>query len=131
MVDRRKKIKRELGERYRFCQIFPERKIRKAELVFPGPQTVASLTVGCVRIESRLYPDEGSLKPAWYVFVKDDPVSPDWIFYESPEGPASGKEREMFRVLDQIVRRDHLSYTECCFERLEGCAGRADREEKK
>ena len=58
------------------------------------------------------------------MFVKDDPASPDWSFYESPEGSVSGKEREMFRGLDRIVRRDHLSYTECCFERLEGCAGR-------
>ncbi len=124
-------MKRELGDGYQFCRFLPEKRIQKERRPFPGPQTVASLTVGCVRIESRLYPEKGSLTPVWHVFVKDDPDSPDWIFYGSPEGPASGREREMFRVLDRIVQRDHLSYTECCFERLEGCAVGAGRREKK
>lgn len=90
-------MKRELGDGYQFCRFLPEKRIQKERRPCPGPQTVASLTVGCVRIESRLYPEKGSLTPVWHVFVQ----------------------------------RDHLSYTECCFERLEGCAVGAGRREKK
>lgn len=124
-------MKRELGEGYRFCRFLSEKRIRKERSAFSGPQTIASLIVGCVRIESRLYPENGTLTPVWHVFVKDAPDSPDWIFYGSPEGPVSGRERDMFQALDRIVQRDHLSYTECCFERLEGCTGKAEWKEKK
>ena len=33
---------------------------------------------------------------------------------------ASLKEQDMLAVLDRIVAENGLSYTECCFERLEG-----------
>ena len=54
------------------------------------------------------------------VFVKDDPASPEWIFYNSLSEPVSLKETDMLRVLDRTAAEHGLSYTESCFDRLDG-----------
>lgn len=54
------------------------------------------------------------------VFVKDDPASPEWIFYDSLADPVSLKETDMLRILDRMVSEHGLSYTESCFNRLDG-----------
>ena len=54
------------------------------------------------------------------VFVKDDSGSSEWICYDSLEEDASLDERQMFSALDRVVKESGLSYTECCFEQLDG-----------
>ena len=81
---------------------------------------VASLTVGCVKIEATLFKSKEKLKLCYDVFVKDTPDSDEWICYENPTDTVKLKEGDMLSVLDRIVSENGLSYTECCFEKLDG-----------
>jgi len=81
---------------------------------------VASLTVGCVKIEATLFKTKEKLSLCYDVFVKDTPDSDEWICYENPSDTVKLKEAEMLSVLDRIVSENGLSYTECCFEKLNG-----------
>ena len=81
---------------------------------------VASLTVGCVKIEATLFKNKEKLSLCYDVFVKDTPDSDEWICYETPTDAVKLKESEMLSVLDRIVSENGLSYTECCFEKLDG-----------
>ena len=92
---------------------------REAPADFSG-RTAASLTAGCVRIDAVLFQAGGQLRLGYDVFVKDDPGSPEWICYDSLEEDAIPDERWMFSTLDRVVKENGLSYTECCFERLDG-----------
>jgi len=80
----------------------------------------ASLTVGCMKINAVLFQEDGSLRLGYDVYVKDSPGSSEWICFDCPSDPASLKEQDMLAVLDRIVRENGLSYTECCFELLDG-----------
>ena len=65
------------------------------------------------------------------MFVKDDPDAAEWIFYHSPNVSASTKEAKMLAVLDQVIKQNGLSYTKCCFEKLEGKIIKAEKKAKK
>ena len=54
------------------------------------------------------------------MFVKDDPDAPEWIYYDSLPDTAGLQETQMLRVLDGMAQAQGLSYTECCFDRLNG-----------
>lgn len=64
------------------------------------------------------------------VFVKDDPNSPEWICYDSLDNAVSFKEADMLAVLDRVVEQNGLSYTKCCFEKLEGRQVKNDEKKK-
>jgi len=122
-MKRIRKLKKELGEKYLFRRLLSDKEIRllqKTNRTEFEVQTIASLTAGCVKIECCLYNADVGLLLGYYVFVKDDPNSGDWIFYDCPNVPVSTKEADMFAVLDQVVEQNSLSYTECCFEKLDG-----------
>lgn len=78
------------------------------------------LTAGCLRLSAVLYRSCKELLLGYDVFVKDDPASPEWIFYNSLSEPVSLKETDMLRVLDRTAAEPGLSYTESCFDRLDG-----------
>ena len=80
----------------------------------------ASLTVGCMKINAVMFLSDGALRLGYDVYVKDSPGSSEWICFDCPSDRASLKESDMLSVLDRIVIKNGLSYTECCFERLEG-----------
>ena len=80
----------------------------------------ASLTVGCMKINAVLFQSEDALRLGYDVYVKDFPGSSEWICFDCPSDCASLKEQDMLAVLDRIVSENSLSYTECCFEHLEG-----------
>ena len=108
-MNRQKQIKQELGERYVFERLLSVREAKRLvternKNLFP--QTVQSLTAGCVKIELCVYVRNGNPHLGYDVFVKDSPDSPEWICFDSPD--------------DRVVRNNHLSYTECCFEKLYG-----------
>ena len=122
-MKRIKELKNQLGDKYFFCRPMSDRDIfllqRKPPQNF-AETVVASLTVGCVKIEATLFKNKEKLSLCYDVFVKDTPDSDEWIYYETPTDTVKLKETEMLFVLDRIVSENGLSYTECCFEKLDG-----------
>ena len=118
-----KDLKHQLGDRYAFTRPVSDRDIfllqRKPPQNF-AETVVASLSVGCVKIEATLFKNKEKLSLCYDVFVKDTPDSDEWICYETPNDTVKLKEAEMLSVLDRIVSENGLSYTECCFEKLDG-----------
>lgn len=122
-MKRIKELKKELGERYLFRRFLSDKEILRLQETNPAEfeaQTVSLLTAGCVKIECCIYKTNACLQLGYDVFVKDDPNADDWIFYDCPNVSVSTKETDMFAVLDQVVEQNDLSYTECCFEKLDG-----------
>ena len=117
------KLKAELGGGYSFERLYGDGEIRRIQKTNPSdfPETtVATLTVGCLRIDAVLYRAGGRLLLGYDVFVKDDPDSEEWICYDNPTDPVSLKEQDMLDVLDRIASENGLSYTESNFETLDG-----------
>ena len=69
-----------------------------------------------------LYRASAELLLGYDLFVKDDPGSPEWIYYDGLSDPVSLKEADMIRILDRLIAEHGLSYTESCFDRLDGKA---------
>ena len=118
-----KELKKQLGEKYSFIRPVSDRDIFLLQRKPPQNFTetvVASLTVGCVKIEATLFKTKEKLSLCYDVFVKDTPDSDEWICYETPTDTVKLKEAEMLSILDRIVSENGLSYTECCFEKLKG-----------
>ena len=122
-MKRIKELKNQLGDKYFFCRPMSDRDIfllqRKPPQNF-AETVVASLTVGCVKIEATLFKNKEKLSLCYDVFVKDTPDSDEWISYETPTDTVKLKETEMLSVLDRVVTENGLFYTECCFEKLNG-----------
>jgi len=118
-----KDLKNQLGDKYSFTRPVADRDIFLLQRNIPqnfSEIVVASLTVGCVKIEATLFKTKEKLSLCYDVFVKDTPDSDEWICYENPSDTVKLKEAEMLSVLDRIVSENGLSYTECCFEKLNG-----------
>ena len=118
-----KDLKNQLGDNYSFTRPVSDRDIFLLQRNIPqnfSEIVVASLTVGCVKIEATLFKTKEKLSLCYDVFVKDTPDSDEWICYENPSDTVKLKEAEMLSVLDRIVSENGLSYTECCFEKLNG-----------
>ena len=116
-------LKHLLGSKYRYNKWMSEGEVERLKREAPADfsdRTAASLTAGCVRIDTVLFQAGGQLRLGYDVFVKDDPGSPEWICYDSLEEDAILDERWMFSSLNRVVKENGLSYTECCFERLDG-----------
>ncbi len=122
-MKRSKELKKLLSDRYIFIPLLSQREVRRLQNRPPNDhadRVVASLIAGCVKMEAVLYRDGKKLLLGYDVFVKDDPDSQEWILYVTPNDCVSLKETEMLAVLDRIVMSNGLSYTECCFERMDG-----------
>ena len=121
-----RELKKELGSRYVFERLLSERDVRRLMKLNPKlfeMKTVLSLAAGCVKIELVLYPKRGKLTLGYDLFVKDSPESQEWICYESLDcldNTISFRERDILSVLDSLVQEKGLSYTKCCFEKLNG-----------
>lgn len=122
-MSRARELRKKLKGDYFYKQYVSNRKVRILQKKIPQyfvETVVASLTVGCVKIEAVLYRRNDCLILGYDVFVKDDSESPEWIIYDSPEDEVVLKEKEILKVLEQVVAENNLSYTECCFESLDG-----------
>ena len=122
-MKRIKELKKQLGGKYFFCRPLSDRDVFLLQRNPPknfAETVVASLTVGCVKIEATLFKSKEKLQLCYDVFVKDTPDSDEWICYENPTDTVKLKEGDMLSVLDRIVSENGLSYTECCFEKLDG-----------
>lgn len=118
-----KELKRKLGAGYSYKKHMGEKQIARLKKQPPDDFTerlAASLTVGCVRIDAVLFRSSVGLAMAYDVFVKDEPDSNEWLCYDSLSMPVSLREADMLSMLDRVVRENGLSYTECCFQKLEG-----------
>ena len=122
-MNRVKKLKRDLGSEYayqRFMSDWEVSQLRRQAPQHMDDTIAASLTVGCMKINAVMFLSDGALRLGYDVYVKDSPGSSEWICFDCPSDRASLKEQDMLAVLDRIVSENGLSYTECCFERLEG-----------
>lgn len=122
-MSRKKELQRQLGERYFYARFLSEREIKKLRREIPDDfsETVAAmLTAGCLRLTAVLYRSGDKLLLGYDVFVKDDVDSPEWIYYDGFSDSVSLKETDMLRALDRIAAEHGLSYTESCFDRLDG-----------
>ena len=122
-MNRVKELRRAMGDSYSFQKFITDREVSRLRRQAPQHMEdtiAASLTVGCMKINAVLFQEDGSLRLGYDVYVKDSPGSSEWICFDCPSDRASLKEQDMLAVLDRIVSENGLSYTECCFERLEG-----------
>lgn len=106
-------------------RLLSDREIQKLRRDIPADfsETIAAaLTAGCLRLAAVLYRVSAELLLGYDLFVKDDPGSPEWIYYDGLSDPVSLKEADMIRILDRLIAEHGLSYTESCFDRLDGKA---------
>ena len=124
-MSRKKELQRQLGVRYSYERLLNDREIQKLRREIPedfSETVTAALTAGCLRLNAVLYRSCKELLLGYDVFVKDDPNSPEWIYYDGLSDPVSLKEADMIRILDRLIAEHGLSYTESCFKRLDGKA---------
>lgn len=124
-MSRKKELQRQLGGRYSYERLLSDREIQKLRRDIPADfseTTAAVLIAGCLRLASVLYRASAELLLGYDLFVKDDPGSPEWIYYDGLSDPVSLKEADMIRILDRLIAEHGLSYTESCFDRLDGKA---------
>ena len=122
-MTRVKEVKKALGAEYMYQRFLSDREVTRLRRQIPlqcEDTIAASLTVGCMKINAVLFQEDGTLRLGYDVYVKDSPGSSEWICFDCPSDRASLKEQDMLAVLDRIVTENGLSYTECCFEQLEG-----------
>lgn len=122
-VSRSKELRRQLGDRYSYEQLLDDREIQRLRREIPhgfSETVAATLTADCLRLTAVLYRCGKDLLLGYDLFVKDDPGSPEWIFYDSLTDPVSLKEADMLRVMDRTAAAQGLSYTETCFNQLNG-----------
>ena len=124
---KQKRLKKQLGSGYFFEQRISAAVVKNMLAMVNGSNqflTVASLTVGIIKLEAILYWYNGKYSLGYDVMVKDSPECPEWSCYESLQEEvrytAWNFEREMFLVLDRAVTRLGLSYTEFKFPKLYG-----------
>ena len=127
VINKQRKLKKELKERYFFERKFSNATIQQMmEHLEKGTSVVevATLTVGAVRLDAVLYWNDDGYQLGYDLMVRDDLDSPMWICYDSLTEDVNiqtrNLEREMFRILDRAVEYYGLSYTECDFPVMEG-----------
>ena len=124
-MSRKKELQRQLGGRYSYERLLSDREIQKLQRDIPtgfSETAAAVLTAGCLRLAAVLYRASAELLLGYDLFVKDDPGSPERIYYDGLSDPVSLKEADMIRILDRLITERGLSYTESCFDRLDGKA---------
>lgn len=130
-MSRKKKLQRQLGNRYSYERLLNDREIQKLRREIPddfSETVIAVLTAGCLQLNAVLYRSCKELLLGYDVFVKDDPDSPEWIYYDGLSNPVSLKEADMIRILDRLIAEHGLSYTESCFKRLDGKAVKKEKD---
>ncbi len=122
-LNRINELKSALGSAYSYERYFSDNdivRLKKQNSERVPDTVIASLIVGCLKIEAVLFKGTLGLKLGYDVFVKDNPQSSDWIYFDSSTYSVSTSEADMLAALDKVAVQNQLSYTECCFERLNG-----------
>lgn len=122
-MNKAKALRRQLGTGYTYTRLLSVKEARQLQAQPPPhftQRTVAILRAGCLKLEQVLFSTAAGPQWGYDLFVKDDPGARDWIYYGSPDAPADGAgEVEMANVLDAFAQREGLSYTVCCFEKMD------------
>lgn len=122
-MSRAKELRKRLGEKYSFKRMVSGQelfRLQKRPSEDFTDQLLAVLVVGCVKMEAVAFRDGNKIEVGYDIFVKDSPKAREWICYDMVNRAVKLKESEMLFELDKIVEGGGLSYTECCFEKLDG-----------
>lgn len=126
-MNERKKLKKQLDDKYIFKKYLSSAEVRK--LLCENPKDkheklFASLTVGCVKINAIIFPTPDNMTIGYDILVKDTSDSTEWICYDTLNDEVKfsvlNLEQEMFNVLNREVKEYGLSYTDCNFEIING-----------
>lgn len=129
-MSRKKELQKHLGNRYSYERFLSEWEIKKLRRDIPSDfseTVVAMLTAGCLRLTAVLYRSGDKLLFGYDVFVKDDVDASEWIYYDGLSDLVNPKETDMLRILDRVATENGLSYTESCFDRLDGKMPKKER----
>lgn len=126
-MNERKKLKKQLGDKYIFKKYLSSVEVRKILCENPKDKhekLFASLTVGCVKINAIIFPTSDCMTMGYDILVKDTPDSKEWICYDTLNDDVKysslNPEQEMFNILSREVKEYKLSYTDCNFEIVNG-----------
>ena len=122
-MNRAKELRKSLGERYTFKRWVSGQELFRLQRYPPEvfyDTVVAELVVGCVKMEAVAFKDGDRIEVGYDIFVKDAPDMKGWICYDVVNKALRVKESEMLAELDKYVKTNGLSYTESCFEKLDG-----------
>ena len=122
-MNRAKELRKGLGDKYSFKRMVSGQELFRLQKRPPEDFTdklLAVLVVGCVKMEAVAYRDGMKVEVGYDIFVKDAPDAREWICYDIVNKAVKLKESDMLFELDKIVENNGLSYTECCFEKVEG-----------
>lgn len=123
----RKSLKRQLGHEYKFEKHLTTSEIKTLLRTNPKGQNeklVAELKIGCVKINSVIFPAPDNMILGFDILVKDKPDSNEWICYDTVTEETKlnlrSLENGMFDILHKKVKQYGLSYVECNFETVDG-----------
>ena len=122
-MNRAKELRKRLGDKYSFKRMVSGQELFRLQKRPPEDFTdklLAVLVVGCVKMEAVAYRDGMKVEVGYDIFVKDAPDAREWICYDIVNKAVKLKESDMLFELDKIVENNGLSYTECCFEKVDG-----------
>ena len=124
-MNERKRLKKLLGDKYIFKIFLSLNEVRNILLSKDTHEKLfASLIVGCVKINAIVFPNAENMQIGFDILVKDKPDSTEWICYDTVTDDVKlssyNLEQTMFDILNRVVKKYGLSYTECNFEILNG-----------
>lgn len=126
-MNEKKKLKKQLGDKYIFkmyLTVGEVKKLLEKKSKSDHDTLIASLTVGCVKINAVVFSTSDKMLLGFDILVKDTPDREEWICYDTLSGeirlsPRS-IEQSMFDILNREVNEYGLSYTDCNFEVING-----------
>ena len=124
-MNERKRLKKLLGDKYIFKIYLSLTEVRDIlQSKDTHEKLFASLTVGCVKINAIVFPSADNMQIGFDILVKDKPDSTEWICYDTITDEIKlssyNLEQTMFYILNRVVKKYGLSYTECNFEVVNG-----------
>ena len=121
-MNERKRLKKLFGDKYVFKIFLPLSEAKKLNDIHE--KLFASLTVGCVKINAIVFPTADKSALGFDILVKDKPDSTEWICYDTVTDDVKlssyNLEQTMFDILNRVVKKYGLSYTDCNFEIVNG-----------
>ena len=124
-MNERKRLKKLLGDKYIFKIFLSLNEVRNILLSKDTHEKLfASLIVGCVKINAIVFPNAENMQIGFDILVNDKPDSKEWICYDTVTDEiklsSHNLEQTMFDILNKVVKKYGLSYTECNFEVVNG-----------
>lgn len=124
-MNERKRLKKLLGDKYIFKIYLSLSEVRNIlQSKDTHEKLFASLAVGCVKINAVVFKNSDNMQIGFDILVKDKPDSTEWICYDTVTDEVKissyNLEQTMFDILNRVVNKYGLSYTDCNFEVVNG-----------